>query len=352
MKTHSSHIGTARTRRLNGDAFTLVELLVVITIIGILIALLLPAVQAAREAARRAQCVNNLKQLGLALHNYHSVFNCFPAAESISMDTQCGNDCRGTPLYISLLPYIEQASLDENAEYIHNLERGWAWWMRLNPVTGEIQAGGNTSYWNPYALIPLPVYQCPSDPRLDYIPPVRDYFGCTGGKDEPGKQPYDTHWGDLYTNGLFTMTQWRRMADVADGTSSSFAFGESIHNSRYTTAPDGTKGDCYDNPQGGHVPWFFGSSCQPDGNNPTICGTYFEHISRCCRSTEHPINSEITPILQTNENEAPFGSYHGGGAHFAFVDGHVTFINDTIYKHVYDALGTIAGQEIISGSDY
>ncbi len=351
MNSNQQSAVAARTRRLNGGAFTLVELLVVITIIGILIALLLPAVQAAREAARRAQCTNNLKQLGLALHNYHSVYNCFPAAESVSIPEQCGNDCRGTPLYLSLLPYIEQVQLDENADYAHNLERGWVWWMRLDPVTGEIHAGGDTRFWNPYALIPMSVYLCPSDPRGSYSPSVRDYFGCTGGRVE-ADQPKNCLWGDLFTNGLFAMTRWLRMADVGDGTSTTFAFGESIHTSRYGMAPDGSKGDCYDHPQGGYVPWFYGGSCQPDPQRPELCWTYRSHTARCCRSTKYPINSSIVPIYHSTDNEAPFGSYHAGGAHFAFADGHVTFINETIHKPVYDALGTYAGGEVISGSGY
>ncbi|MCS7305653.1 MAG: DUF1559 domain-containing protein, partial [Thermoguttaceae bacterium] len=94
--------------------FTLVELLVVIAIIGILIALLLPAVQAAREAARRAQCSNNLKQIGLALHNYHSAFRCFPAGSVVNVPTACSSgDCRGTSMMVVILPYLEQSAIEQ-----------------------------------------------------------------------------------------------------------------------------------------------------------------------------------------------------------------------------------------------
>jgi len=90
------------------SAFTRVELLVVITISGILIALLLPAVQAAREAARRLQCANNLKQIGLALHNYHSQYNCFPAGSAVQVPGNCtGTDCRGLGMFVAIFPFIE-----------------------------------------------------------------------------------------------------------------------------------------------------------------------------------------------------------------------------------------------------
>jgi type II secretory pathway pseudopilin PulG len=113
-------------RRTSQRASTLVELLVVITIIGILIALLLPAVQAAREAARRMHCTNNLKQIGLALHNYHAAMGCFPASDAIGANQNGGpepEDWRGNPLYVAILPYLEL----RNVESHYNYSGVWGW---------------------------------------------------------------------------------------------------------------------------------------------------------------------------------------------------------------------------------
>src|SRR5262245_37016334 len=129
-------------------AFTLVELLVVIVIIGILMALLLPAVQVAREAARRAQCANDLKQLGLALRSYESVHKTFPAGSSVSVPSGCsGNDCRGNTMYIALLPYFEQLALYNKYDSTH--AGGYAGWA-ADPANAEAVK----------AVVPL--YQCPS----------------------------------------------------------------------------------------------------------------------------------------------------------------------------------------------
>ncbi|MBN1393482.1 MAG: DUF1559 domain-containing protein, partial [Pirellulales bacterium] len=306
---------------------TLVELLVVITIIGVLLALLLPAVQAAREAARRVQCQNNLKQLGIALNNYHEQYGCFPAAEAVGIPQQCNHTgCRGAPIYMVLLPFIEQTGMNESYDY--NSPLGWHDWVNLDPVGRELQRK------------PLPVYQCPSDYRLAEYINIRDYFAVVGGG--PEGSGYTTPLsGEVFNNGLFAMNRWRRFADITDGSSSTFAIGESIHNSYLGLQPG------YETKDGGPIAWWHGGTCGlPD------CGITAQHIGRGYRSTKCPINSNLWPLAQNIANDLPFGSYHSGGAHFVFADGHVGFINDSIYMNIYWTLGTIAGGEIISSAGY
>ncbi len=316
-------------RRLNGGAFTLVELLVVITIIGILIALLLPAVQAAREAARRLQCQNNLKQIGLALHNYHSQFNSFPASDAIQLPENCGNDCRGAPMFIVLMPYFEQQAIE--GEYDYNAETGWHHWaiyQNVDPATGR----------NRLVSIPIPVYLCPSDSRSQINPNMRAYAGVCGGNSPDTINQY----GSVYSDGMFVINRWLRFADIIDGTSGTLAVGESVHNIRYGLAPG------YDTDTGGAMAWYYGSSCSKPG-----CPKSSWWLGRIVRNTELPLNSRIPPPLQRqHENIPPFGSFHDGGAHFLFADGHVAFLNDTINMNVYQALSTYAGGETVSGAEY
>ena len=308
--------------------FTLVELLVVITIIGILIALLLPAVQAAREAARRTQCTNNLKQLGLALHNYHSVYNCFPASDSITIPEQCGTDCRGTPLYITLLPYIEAANMADGFDY--NISRGWLEWSQWK--------GENPSVWTPMANTRFSFYQCPSDDRAGEYAPQRVYFGVAGGN---APVTVGTN-GSVYIDGLFSINRWRRFADISDGSSATLALGESVHVSFGGIGPGYTVPEV-----GGPLAWWIGGTSRPDLSDYSAY-----HIGRCVRSTLYAINVDLLPMSWSEDNDPPFGSFHSGGAHFAFADGHVTFINGTININTYHHLGAIADGEIISGTKY
>ena len=316
-------------------AFTLVELLVVITIIGILIALLLPAVQAAREAARRMQCQNNLKQVCLALHNYHSQYNCFPAAEAVSVPQQCvtPSNCRGAPLFVVILPFIEAENMDALYDYKatpSGILSGWNRWQVDFAALAESR---------------MPFYQCPSDPRINEYPDMRSFFGVAGGMPPtPPKTQIVNIRGGVYLDGLFEMNRWRRFADITDGSASSFAIGESNHNSRYG------RNENYDTDIGGPVSWVWAGACGSNsaGND---CSEQEMYDGRAIRPTKYPINS-VQTLTGDNENDFPFGSFHSGGAHFAFADGHVSFINDTIDMYVYRSLGTIAGGEIISGVEY
>jgi prepilin-type N-terminal cleavage/methylation domain-containing protein len=147
-------------------AFTLVELLVVIAIIGILIGLMLPAVQAAREAGRRTQCINNLRQIGVALHNYETTYKCFPAGEAVDYNLLLPGaiDCRGNPLYVAIMPYLEGGAIFQDYDSILGYYyQPLANWARLNAIR-------------------VPTYACPSAARWSWHIPRLDYFGVVGGK--------------------------------------------------------------------------------------------------------------------------------------------------------------------------
>ncbi len=297
--------------------FTLVELLVVIAIIGVLVALLLPAVQSAREASRRTKCVNNLKQLGLALQGYHDIFKKFPAASSVSIPQQCltNGDCRGNPVYIAILPFIERDDIED--EYDYSVVWGaFGWSSQLKQTR-------------------FPIYLCPSESRFD-LRNRRLYFVVTGGKTA------EVHgWrGDVFLDGIFAMNKWRGIYDITDGTATTMAIGESVHVARWGVGPGYGNGAV-----GGPCYWWFSGGCSRNGN----CPPRSQSLGRAFRSTKYPINSSILPMGPDEENEAPYGSYHaGGGALFVFADGHVDFLSETINFDVYQALSTRSDGEAVS----
>ncbi len=193
-------------------AFTLIELLVVIAIIAILIALLLPAVQQAREAARRTQCKNNLKQLGLALHNYADVYDKFPPFSGGSGRPQGGSHMR-TRLsgFVALLPYFEQANLSNTISAVTTSQPPW----------------NNVPYWT----TPMPNLQCPSDPGN--IPPVgalrgkRNYVFCAGdGAVGNGNNTGSVTPIVVQTRGMFGAVGCYSFRDNTDGTSNTIAIAE------------------------------------------------------------------------------------------------------------------------------
>ena len=305
--------------------FTLVELLVVIAIIGILIALLLPAVQAAREAARRAQSSNNLKQIGLALHNYHSAFRCFPAGTVVNVPTACnGSDCRGTSMMVVILPYMEQSAIEQIYQPYYRTNRAW-----LNFVSENPQNAANSV---------IPTYLCPSQGKWGNILNRKDYFGCAGGK----TASYRHFRGDSYVDGVFYVNSFTRIDHVRDGTSSTIAMGESVHPHPYGI------GDGYGNMNvGGPTYWFDGGGLYAD-----LPAEQGQGYGRCLMTTKYPINSVHIPMTPDFENDVPYGSRHPGGAQFVFCDGHVVFLSETIDMAVYQGLSTRDGGEVVKADAF
>ena len=214
-------------RRRSRVAFTLVELLVVIAIIGILVALLLPAVQAAREAARRMQCTNNLKQFGLALHNYHDTYKSFPPRKggtTCSFTTAARNYCNGGRLsaFIPLLPYLEQAGMYSQIQAGDPLGTLYTTYPTGGP---HVPPGGPCGWcsWTPWNVAPG-ITLCPSDgPVFNQSTQTRtnNYAFCVG---------------DMVTNalnsetprGVFGRRIGTKMGDIKDGTSNTIMMSERL----------------------------------------------------------------------------------------------------------------------------
>lgn len=294
--------GVSMSSRRRG--FTLVELLVVIAIIGILIALLLPAVQAAREAARRAQCNNNLKQLGLAMHSYLDTYKCFPLGCSTKIDNKPNG------LLVELFRYLEQGNmfttLDKTKNYnvAPNVDIGKAKIDSLMcpSVTGEHLVDENE----------------PAN-RLG----VSHYLGVAGpGRSGKRWTLEQSHCGNHYLDGLFHADSKNRPADIRDGTSNTFAMGEIKHNART---------------------WMRGQTQY--SANTKICSVQAKNIRFPMNSNPKVLYYAGAGLSTMLFNDFYFGSEHPGGANFVYADCSVHFINEAISFPIYEDLGSIAGGE-------
>jgi prepilin-type N-terminal cleavage/methylation domain-containing protein len=320
-------------------AFTLIELLVVIAIIAILIALLLPAVQQAREAARRTQCKNNLKQIGLGLHNYESTFGTFPIGY---LDTLVGN----TPMKDGgwawdayLLPYMDQAPLYNTLDF------------RMHPY-GDVASGATTQANKNAMSVVQPAFKCPSDTgpgsKGDNAGnaangltnhALSNYMGSLGAFDgdacdEVNFVPF--MGTPARNNGLLVCNLTRRIRDVTDGTSNAIAVGE-VSFIPFGQDMNGANIGSDRNYQYGNITTGGGPDCNRIGANQN---GGFNHL----RSTRKKING---PLLNASTMWRAYHSKHVGGAQFALCDGSVRFISENIDHTGTNA--TVAGVSMING---
>jgi prepilin-type N-terminal cleavage/methylation domain-containing protein len=330
-QNRKSEIGNRKS-----SAFTLVELLVVITIIGILIALLLPAVQAAREAARRMQCGNNLRQIALAMQNYECAHQTFPpgrpgcdgfypgGAYGCTSPNNLKPPHSGVSAFVLILPQLELQALYN----LFGLDRGGVWngdpfddpsWFT---DVNKLQAVKS----RPAAMV------CPSDtskPMADtfYNLPfdvATGNYALSAGTHGPsyGNDPYSVK---MFNDGMFVYAHPRAVADIRDGLSTTMMAGEVI---------------------------------EAHTESLSNIWSLFQRQTETYRTTENPLNTQpgqgtTMPVTKVGPgSNSAFASRHPGGGQFAFDDGSVMFLSESVSLPVYQALSTIAGQETIPGNAY
>jgi prepilin-type N-terminal cleavage/methylation domain-containing protein/prepilin-type processing-associated H-X9-DG protein len=358
--------------------FTLIELLVVIAIIAVLIALLLPAVQAAREAARRSQCVNNLKQVGLAMHNYHQVHDSFPLGVSLNLYTPTQYKAKNSWSHFGmLLPFAEQQTFYNAANFSLGVEEGTdslVFWTNITATGAQIKN-----------------FVCPSDPNAgagasatvkgvvfpdinssNYVASVgtTTYLTLASGSADTIQQ-----W-NVPSTGMFTFQKVYGVRDCLDGTSNTVAYSESLVGPASNKA--GQKGTGVTNVSGAtgamamdawslNLTTLNGAlgACDTAWRNGTsLDGQHGRNWAHGAMA-QTLFNTIVTPNSKqhgwahcSNIGSSVVGvfsnaaSYHSGGVNTLMTDGSVKFIKDSIAQNTWWALGTRANGEIVDASSY
>lgn len=302
--------------------FTLVELLVVIAIIGTLVALLLPAVQSAREAARRTTCVSRMRQSALGILEYEAATHFFPPGRTGCDDT---GDLMDHPIcppglpatkktaasgFVEILPYIEYHDLYDDLD----IGEGGLWnrnvddlgWYRDRSKCKGVK-------------VHIEILHCPSDPSRaisDVYEPVKaatsSYALMQGslGPDSP------LHISKFENDGMFLYVVRRKPAQVTDGLSKTMMIGEVVLSDAWESSNT----------------W-----------------SYALVNADCLRTTRNPLNTQPGAGVVLERQNGAFGSYHPGGGNFCFADGHVEFVADSIEQRVYEAKSSIRGGHELSG---
>ncbi|SIO65595.1 prepilin-type N-terminal cleavage/methylation domain-containing protein/prepilin-type processing-associated H-X9-DG domain-containing protein [Singulisphaera sp. GP187] len=350
-------------RGLRRSAFTLIELLVVIAIIAVLIALLLPAVQAAREAARRIQCVNNLKQLGLAIHNYNSVHSCIPPGriwaprpgQPATDFPKVFQGAQNTTWFCLMLPQIEQGNLANSFNYSLGSE-GW-------PGPGLAIVDGFFAN-STVSATKISSFQCPSD-RENKFQIISSYRGGLLSAPIMSKGNYAASWGNTswgaandgtlgpqYLRSAFGHNGNTTFASITDGTSNTVFVGEvlqggpnDIRGAMWTTVPGGSS---------------FMTRYAPNSTKDYLglrpgSGTGGDFLNN-----DPGLFCTSEPVLQlpcdsgAGDSEAFAGSRsrHAGGVNTLLGDGSVRFVKNTVNQAVWIGLNTIGSGEVLSADAF